>query len=235
MYKRIVGFGDSWVWGDELIAPDLLHLPDVHACLDQNKTYREQNCFLGLLGQRLGLPTENLGWPGGSLQSTIWTYIWWLNNTDVNPTDCLILVGLTDAYRMSFYNPGHVSYADDPDWNKFVHSTWVHYSDSKFAEEWQQMVRLHTTLTDCEELHRLNYQQAVLFFDGQSQGNLFQFCTMRPEMHLTQASLLWPDTSLRNKVADPRLLAANGHPNELGHQFILDQLLVAIDSVKLVG
>lgn len=235
MFERIVGFGDSWVWGDELIAPELRQQPDAHACLDANTQYRQDNCFLGLLGQHYNLPVDNYGWPGASLQSTIWTYIWWLNNSNINPARVLILVGLTDAHRMSFYNPRHVSYADDPAWNKFVHSTWIHYSDSKQAKDWQDMVKLHTILTDCAELRLLNYEQAVLFFDGQSQGNLFQFNTMQPEKAISKASMLWPDSGLRQRITEPRLLAKNGHPNELGHRIISEQLINQLKSVTMLG
>ena len=55
-FKKIVGFGDSWMYGDELLDPELLKInPTAHTCFDQNTTYREHNCFLGLLGQHYHL------------------------------------------------------------------------------------------------------------------------------------------------------------------------------------
>jgi len=32
-YKKIVGFGDSWMYGDELLDPELIRRsPDAHSC-----------------------------------------------------------------------------------------------------------------------------------------------------------------------------------------------------------
>jgi hypothetical protein len=74
--RKIVGFGDSWMFGDELLDPKLAAQdPDAHCCWVQNTHYRESHCFLGLLGQHYDWPTENFGIPGGSLDSTQWTYL----------------------------------------------------------------------------------------------------------------------------------------------------------------
>jgi hypothetical protein len=126
-FKKIVGFGDSWMYGDELLDPALAKSdPEAHTCWVQNVEYRESHCFLGLLGQHYGVPTENFGIPGGSLESTEWTWLWWIDHEPA-PQDCLVVIFLTESNRASFYNPNHVHYSNDPPWNKFVHSTWVHF------------------------------------------------------------------------------------------------------------
>ena len=227
-FERIAGFGDSFVWGDELLDPDLG--PDYTAASATNTTYREQHCFLGLLGTHYAVPVENLSWPGSSLQSAIWNYCWWRDHTP-NPDQYLVIVGLTSAYRTSFYNPNHKVYDNDPPWHRYVHSTWVNHSQANFSQEWQDLVQLHTVLTSSEQSQRLNYLQSVYFWQGvqASHAGVIQFATM-PAVSAVQAdNLIWPDSCLRNSIQDPDLLCAHGHPNEKGHAMISKQLQHIID------
>jgi hypothetical protein len=53
-FKKIVGFGDSFVYGDELLDPKLD--PATHHSNELNTAYREQRCFLGQLGQHYQCP-----------------------------------------------------------------------------------------------------------------------------------------------------------------------------------
>ena len=77
-FKKIVGFGDSWMYGDELMDPEYAkQTPDGHYSDEQNFPYRLKHCFLGQLGTHYGVPIENFGIPGGSLGSTMWTFQWW--------------------------------------------------------------------------------------------------------------------------------------------------------------
>ena len=51
-FKKIIGFGDSWMYGDELLDPELAkQFDDAHTCWSQNDDYRLSNNFLGLLGK----------------------------------------------------------------------------------------------------------------------------------------------------------------------------------------
>ena len=232
-FKKIVGFGDSWVWGDELLDPALVDHQHAHPVMYQNTPYRESHCFLGLLGQHYGVPTENFGIAGGSMQSSIWTYLWWLENEALDPRDCLILVGHTDPNRMSFFNPAHETMHNDPPWNKFVHSAWVHSGADCFGEAWDTLVKQHFVLSDCDQLHKLNAQQTVLFFEGQYHSlsqNLLQFYTMYPHYQHAADSLVLSGSSLNDLLTGrPDLRAANRHPNETGHRVICDHLITEID------
>jgi hypothetical protein len=227
-FKKIVGFGDSWTWGDELMDPGLVNHPQAHPVMQENTAYRESHCFLGLLGQHYGVPTENFGANGGSQQSVIWTYLWWLEHEKLDPKECLILVGHTESTRTSFYNPHHVSYYNDPPWNRYVHSQWIH-SGFEQDQNWTQMVKAHTVLTDCDQLHRLNYQQSLRFFEGQYHAlnrNIMQFCTFPAPMIVTADNLIWSDQSLNSFIyPNKHLMAPNGHPNEIGHQLLCNLLI----------
>lgn len=236
-FKKIVGFGDSWIWGDELMDPVLLNHPHAHPVIHENTAYRESHCFLGLVGEHYGVPVENFGINGGSLQSSIWTYLWWLEHEQLDPRDCLILVGHTDANRASFYNPRHVSYGDDPEWNRYVHSQWIHSGFEEEDRTWTQMVKAHTVLTDCEQLHQLNYKQSLRFFEGQHHvlnRNIVQFSTIQAPMTAAADNLIWPDQSLNSFIYPNQLLMApHGHPNERGHAVIRDCLIPQLQHVIL--
>jgi hypothetical protein len=235
-FKKIVGFGDSWIWGDELLDPAFSSNPRAHPVMHENNSYRESHCFLGLLGQHYDVPVENFGIPGGSQQSAIWTYLWWLEHEKLNPAECLILIGHTESNRNTFYNPGHVSYGDDPPWDRFIHSAWVHSSANNISSEWTTMVKSHMVLTSCDELQSLNYRQSVAFFEGQYNSlskNLLQFNTLHPPLVATASNLLWPNIGLRNLVNNRNLLARRGHPTEHGHEVIRDHLIPEIERVIL--
>jgi hypothetical protein len=241
-FKKIVGFGDSWMYGDELLDPELIRQDsDAHACWHQNDQYRTSHNFLGILGQRYGVPTENFGIPGGSMQSSIWTFQWWLDH-EPDPEDCLVVVAHTDSDRLSFYDPAHVSYTNNPPWNKFVHSSWVEYGSSTVPEDFRTMIKQQLVLTNCPELSRLNYQQTVQFFDGvaaRKNLNLVQFHIMPAEVEMDLPTMIWPGFSttlwFRDHPNNQRreLIMPNGHPNEIGHKMIAEKLISTIDSATM--
>lgn len=239
-YKKIVGFGDSWMYGDELLDPVLAQQhSDAHSCWTLNDAYRTNHNFLGLLGKHYNVPVENFGIPGGSMQSSIWTFQWWLDH-EPNPEECLVLVGHTDSDRLSFYNPNHVIYSNDAPWNKFVHSTWVNFGSSVVPEEFRTMIKQQLVLTNCDALARLNYQQTVMFFDGvASRKNIpmMQFHIMPARGTVDLPTLIWTDFVIapwidvhpdRHKLVKP-----GGHPNESGHKMIAEKLISTIDSATM--
>jgi hypothetical protein len=227
VFDKIAAFGDSWVWGDELVDPNM---PNATPDLLTNQPYRESHCFAGVIARHYQVPVENFAIPGGSLQSTIWNYLWWLNNrTDHDST--LVLVGLTDASRQSWYNPSHVVYANDPNWNRYVHSAWVH-STKCYNDDWRALTKYYMTLSDCQQLWKNNYQQALLFFDGQRhRHSLIQFNLLKTYPEFSAPSLIFPDSNLRQLLsAYSNCWAPQRHPNEHGHQVIADLLISQIDS-----
>jgi hypothetical protein len=240
VFTKIVGFGDSWMWGDELLDP--LLTADTHPSSYKNTKYREDHCFLGLLGKHYNCPTRNFGIPGGSMQSSIWAFLWWLEN-EPNPSECLVLVGLTEADRFSHFNPNHKFNVGDEPWNRFVHSTTTYWSANK---EFEPLIKHQTVLTNCQQLRDLTYQQTVLTFDGiaaRRNLNLVQFNVAPIEKEVLFApTLINPKSNLTNWFVQElqlkfgrKYIKEHGHPNELGHELIKEYLLSYTNSCKING
>jgi len=229
------------MYGDELMDPVYLaQHPDGHYSDEQNFPYRLRHCFLGLLGHHYGVPIENFGMPGGSLTSTMWTFQWWLDHEAAPLDECLVLVALTNADRITHYNPNHTHYSRDPEWNKFVHSTWVNFGSSVVPDDFATMMKYQMVLTGCPALTKLNYHQAVLFFDGIAARNnidMIQFNIMPAEREIANVpTLREPGRSwtmwFRDHPGNQKreLICADGHPNEIGHELIRDHLISQIES-----
>lgn len=235
-FKKIVGFGDSWMYGHELTEPNITAV-DVHEIGLQHTRYREHNCFLGQLGQHYQVPTENFGIMGGSLQSAIWTLLWWLEH-EPDPGSCLVLHGITNSYRFSYYNPNHVVMLNDPPWHRFIHSSRV------LSPEFEPLCKKQIALTACDELHKLTHQQAVLTFDGiaaRQKIELYQFNIFPSEAYGIQfynknipntPTLICPELALKDWVTD---LKPKGHPDETGHKKIAQLLINYIDPAIIVA
>lgn len=243
--EKIVGFGDSWMYGDELLDPDLAQQdPEAHCSWDQNTQYRESHCFLGRVAQHYQLPVENFGIPGGSLESTEWTYLWWLDHEPC-PQTCLVIVFLTESNRASFYNPNHVHYSNDPPWNKFVHSTWVHFGSSVIGPEFTDMIKRYLVLTECHDLWDLRYRRTVMLLDGiAAKRNIptVMWNTMPPVRTMPDVDrIIWPDFSWTMWFRDypgnqqRELIKSGGHPNEIGHELICNMLIPELDHVILTA
>jgi hypothetical protein len=242
-FKKIVGFGDSWMFGDELIDPALqAQEPNIHFSDRRNVTYREQHCFLGLLAEHYGCPQINLGIPGGSLDSTVWSYLWWLEQ-EPDPQHCMVIVFLTESNRSSFYNAVRRFEREGPPWKRFVHSTWVCSDSPSVTSEFREMIRNHLVLTDSLGIQKLRYRQTVLFFEGQHKAfqiPLLMFNAFESPQTVTNSSaLVWPEFDWATYInthpqnQNRQWLCEGGHPNEIGHGIIRDMLIPEIDRVIL--
>ena len=80
--KRVIAFGDSWTFGDELVDPQFrgtdIHDWEFRDHYDSNKPYRLANGYAGKVAAHYGCELENLAFPGASLESMRWTLQWLL-------------------------------------------------------------------------------------------------------------------------------------------------------------
>lgn len=229
LFRKIVTFGDSFAWGDELVGPDQEQVADYG-----NRFYREQHCYTGILAQHYDVPSENLAFPGGSCQSTRWIYTWWRQHEPA-PESCLALVQLSGPWRSSQYDQHRTQHETDPAWNRFVHSTWMESYRANHDSAYQYFLAEHR-LADCDDRSRLVQAETYLFFQGQVTTHPVLMFNSQCDTYnhgINPNNLLWQGDHLSRLLPDPELWAQNGHLNEQGHQNLAKMLITEIDRVIL--
>jgi hypothetical protein len=226
--KNLVSFGCSWAFGDELIDP-VLEKQGIPSHYTQNDDYRLSHCYAGILATQHNLKQENLAFPGLSLQSMQWNLMWWLDNHDEDYiSNSILLVGLTDESRVSWYNPNHMPGLNDPDWNRYLHAQWLNGAGSNIDKGWHKLKKYYISMSACKELDLLNYKTTVRMFDGVSARYnipVAQFNLLSNSF--TECNTLY-DLQIRSKLKEENkhfpVYKPGGHPNELGHVIIAEAL-----------
>lgn len=228
-FRKIVAFGDSYAWGDELVAPDQIRAADYG-----NRHYREQHCYTGILADHYGVVAENLAFPGGSCQSTRWIYIWWRQH-EPDPESCLVLTQLSGPWRSSQFDQHRIQHETDAEWNRFIHSAWIESYKHTHALAYQYFMA-EQTLADCDLRNNLVQAETYLFFQGQT--TVHPMLMFNSQCHTLQHgimadNLLWQGHDLNWLLPESKFWATNGHLNEQGHQKLADILIQDIDRVIL--
>jgi hypothetical protein len=161
-----------------------------------------------------------------SLQSMIWTALWWVNNHDVS--DSLAIAALTLDHRTSWYQdnvPGRT-----PEWNMHTHSAWEQTSG-----HWTQVKQNYFQYSQGDMLDQYQRQQAVLCFD--SIADRYQIPVVQFDIHPDQTPYYgkqhaYAGEAAWNWIEDNR--AKDKHPNKQGHVLIANRLISWIESVKLM-
>ena len=100
---KLVTFGDSWVWGDELEPNKKLTHDGIEYDNNYN-IYRHQNNIGGVINKNYNFDSYiNYATNGGSNQHIIYDLMNYINSEDYNEED-LILVGLTSPMRNIIYS-----------------------------------------------------------------------------------------------------------------------------------
>lgn len=235
--QNIVSFGCSWTYGDELIDP-ILEKQGTPSHYTENDPYRLEHCYSGLLAKHYNLQQENLSFPGSSLQAMQWNLMWWLNNhTNEYISQSMIIVGLTEEHRVSWYDPNHERASDDPPWNNYLHAQWLDGAGANVDKGWFKLHKYYLGLSDCTELYQLNYETTVRLFDGLSSTHnipIIQFnamTAMRRYQHLRDSCDTLYDIEGKAVLSHKSNVYKNGgHPNEKGHQLIANSLIEVIDN-----
>ena len=192
------------------------------------------HCYTGLLASRYNLKQENLSFPGSSLQTMQWNLMWWLNNKSKEYIhNSLLVVGLTEESRVSWYDPKHKSEFDDPEWNKYLHAKWLDGAGPNVDRGWFDLHKHYLVMTDSPELHQLNYETTVRLFDGISARYnipVVQFNALATTT-TTDCSTLYDCDSRPMLNKEHGVFKQHGHPNEKGHQLIANSLVKIIDSI----
>jgi hypothetical protein len=157
-----------------------------------------------------------------------WNLMWWLNNhTDEYIKQSLILVGLTDESRISWYNPNHERGRDDPQWNNYLHAQWLEGAGPNVDRGWFDLHKHYLNMSACDELYKLNFETTTRMFDGIS---------ARYRIPVLQFNLLSSTDLSLNTLYDIDVHSVvdnnykpKGHPSEQGHRNISDYLIKIAD------
>jgi len=247
MFNKVISFGCSWTYGDEIIDPSFEEKYN-HPVMphdSENNSYRNAHCFAGLVAKHYAAEFIQMAFPGGSLQSMIWNFNWWLSNTsDKDKAETLVLVGLTEESRISWFNPYYQTHSNE---NKipfrYMHSTWlkedIDIKDEPYQDEWRKMLKLYNSLSESSETRKMNYEQTVRQFDGAAARYdipMIQFNVLASQREPKLPTLLDSSSALemlvvRDKPRKEPLFMPKKHPNEKGHQIISEFLISKIDDV----
>lgn len=234
--SRLIAFGDSWTWGDELRDPTITNLE--WCSDDRNTAYRLSRGFPGLVANHYGLELENHGSNGQSLQSMTWTFEWWLDNTD-RIDDCVILFGLTHPERTSWWWPERQLQTNDPPWYQYLHSIWLESSRGADYRDFYDMHRVWRARCADDAWARRNYQSAVYLFSGTCArlgipAVLFNIFAGMPS--IPHSPVINANTGMIKHLADtfpgrpgPNGVWGESHPNERGHEVIAKILIDHLD------
>ena len=228
MIKRIVGFGCSWIHGDEI------EHPTAEPGSKEHRVYREQNCTLGQLAKLMKVKpfnVDNRGIGGASLQCIQWEFgRWAMRNTATN--DTLVVVGLTEASRMSWWNGPN---KNSKHGGRYMHNHWVYP-----GHPWEDFVKFYYANSDEHKLWAMNYWHTVTFIHNYCSVHnlpLFMFNVFAPPCDMEEVvDSSWNARgymhSVHHKEGD--VLALGKHPNEKGSIILAERLHHMIDSAKIL-
>jgi len=223
MIKKLVGFGCSWIQGDEI------EHPTEQPGSRRHRLYREKNCTLGQLGKLLGAKrVENYGISGGSLQSTQWEFLKWAQSVD-DYSDTMVVVGLTESSRTSWWNGPNKNKSQFG--GKYMHNHLVYP-----GHPWEDFVKFHYVNSDDDELRVINYRQTVLLIHNHCSVNnipLFIF-NVFPSPYATKM-VTHPSWNARGYMhrldsEGQPVLAPGKHPNEHGSRLLAEKLYSMVNS-----
>lgn len=242
MIKKLAAFGCSWVYGGELVDPELIKQdPDTRDFWIENQEYRLEHCFAGIVAKHYGLELVNLAMSGSSLESMRFNLFWYLKNFGSEET--FFLAGLTDPARQSWFNPRHQHNDSDPAWNRWAHSAWL--NDSSTPPDFYNLQKQWVALCCHRDWEEFNYVETLHQFDHiatRYNAPVLQVNCLTPPPNVTQIvpTLMNPGDALRDWLdrydltTDLEVFAPRHHANELGNQILAQQLINYIDSCKIL-
>lgn len=131
---KIIAFGDSWVFGDEIA--------------DDDAKKRESVNLTGIIRNTYKLSTYNFAINGGSLDEIILQIISYLNSPHYN-TDDLILIGLTSPIRKYHYNNILKTGIRFPSWSWDSFSHWGNpklTTDVEYKKWWELNIKYNVNV-----------------------------------------------------------------------------------------
>lgn len=157
---KLVTFGDSWVWGDELEPKNIL-TPDGVEYDHNYNIYRHENNIGGIVNKNHTF-TEYINYAtnGGSNQHIIYDLMNYINSDDYDEND-LVLIGMTSPLRNIIYSNISKTPITWPGWDYDSYTSYCDISlkgNKDFEKWWKSNVKIH--LNKRNDI--LNYAQTCL-------------------------------------------------------------------------
>lgn len=218
MFDKVVSFGCSWTYGDEL-----------------PEETRISNSFTGLIAKHFGAEPEIYAEKGASQNTTRNLFLRYLYQKPHDYSKTLFLIGLTYSSRWSWT----VGNQCEPSNNEHVlFNPSIESIDMRIGydhRDWKKMYELHYKLSHSEFLDKINYQTSTMFFDGiacRHKLNLLQFDVYENNQNyiFLDTPTMYKTTPLDDLLADRwECRAPDKHPNEKGHRIIADNLIEELE------
>jgi len=234
MIKKLVAFGCSWTYGDELEDPGLQLGNSIQGKRRDHliQQYRLEQSFPGLVANHYNLQLDNYGFPGASEESIRYALNWYLKNHNLE--DTIIIVAHTDPARKSWFN----TQINDPPWNRYMHSPWLKAPNPDIDDHWYQLQKLWLGMCYHQDWVSNNFQETVRLFDWvrlKFSIPVIQIKALKSRESPDIDNFLYADTSMQEILTDCKEpFFPGGHPTESGHKILSKHLIDYIDSAKLV-
>jgi hypothetical protein len=202
--KKIICNGDSWVFGCEIVNPEIskrynknVH-PGEYDYLEENDNYRIEKIFPTRLGKLLNADVVNLSWPAddnGTILNRTISYITKKYISNNIPTDdILVIIGWSSPERNFFW------YKDEDFSSRFRLWPQVKHFDRKPQEE---IWNLYVTYLWNEEEYIPRYVMDVLQFQNFCDTNnikwvCFNSFYQTPNENITE----WNDLNFKKELID---------------------------------
>jgi hypothetical protein len=217
---KLVGFGCSFTFGSELYAPSV-DLDDYRS----NIKYREDRCWLGLLGHRFKCSSvDNFSQPANSNFAIGQQVANYLLTTPYDP-EVVVCVGWTDPARMSWYSN-----------NKWTHNGFI--VGSNYSQSYKEWV-VNTTDDDHTVVSN-NAKFSVNSMCKHRSTPLMQFSALGSKEHQSYDEYFLNGSTMQHYLEKKQIelnmnyFAEGGHPNEAGHVKFVDIMSEWIEAKKLL-
>jgi len=252
VFKRIVGFGDSWMYGTGIVDPVLQKQADDNGHptdpfvtdangIDKNllnHPYREKHRYLKIIADHFNAVVENYGEEGNSLIGMRYNFIDWVskNKNAVDLDETLIVFGLTESSRYSFFSAKEKKFISGP----FLHDAWKDHTCHEMAKQ-------HVVWSACSELYNYTLLDFYLTTKGICNwlGVKYIYAPVfKKNINVTNMDDISFEDDMKIELSQQQIVYNrgivegdmykycpyhNGHPNREGNRLIADYLIEFIN------
>jgi hypothetical protein len=233
-FRKVVSFGCSWTYGDELFDPKVPDHLEHWQRLERSEKHREHFCYTGIIGRHFRAKhIINLGDPGSSQKSARNWFTRYVTEEDVS--DTLFLIGLTERNRYSWIR-NDIDVPENFRYDNHMHSTWIRDETTKNNSSWQDKLKLHYALEHSHYFEEMEHIKSALYYDGFAARNNIALVQFNLFGKVFKGSIgntptyLYPNSSMQDFLnKEGGCYAPGTHPNEKGHRKIADILIPEIE------